>query len=155
MAGRTHRGEGADGGAAAVEFALILPMLILMVIGIYEMGKIVYTRSALESAARAGTQSGFTDPSDTAAMEAAATAALTASGITGATVAPPTQICECSNSTVVNCSTGSCATGTVRHYVTVTITKPHTPMLNLTALPFGLGVDFTMTLTGESVLRAQ
>ena len=46
MAGRTHRGEGADGGAAAVEFALILPMLILMVIGIYEMGKIVYTRSA-------------------------------------------------------------------------------------------------------------
>lgn len=145
----------ADGGAAAVEFALILPILVLMLAGIADLGRMVYVRSVLESAARAGVQASFADPSATATIEAAVQTAITASGITNVVTPSASQACECSNGTAVDCTTGTCATGSVRHYVTVTATTTYTPMVNITNLPFGLGVDLTTVLTGSSVIRAQ
>lgn len=145
----------ADDGGAAVEFALILPILILMLAGIADLGRMVYVRSVLESAARAGAHASFADPSDSTAIETAVSTAITASGITNTVIPSSSQACECSNGTAVNCSSGTCATGSVRHYVTVTATTTYTPMVNITNLPFGLGVDLTQTLTGTSVIRAQ
>lgn len=144
-----------DGGAAAVEFALILPILVLMLAGIADLGRMVYVRSVLESAARAGAQASFADPSATATIEAAVQTAIAASGITNVVIPSASQACECSNGTAVNCASGTCATGSVRHYVTVAATTTYTPMINITNLPFGLGVDLTTDLTGSSVIRAQ
>lgn len=146
---------GNEAGGAAVEFALILPILILMLAGIADLGKMVYVRSVLESAARAGAQASFADPSATATIEAAVQTAITASGIDNVVTPSAAQACECSNGTAVDCTTGTCATGAVRHYVTVTATTTYTPMINITNLPFGLGVDLTTPLTGSSVIRAQ
>lgn len=144
-----------DGGAAAVEFALILPILVLMLAGIADLGRMVYIRSVLESAARAGVQASFADPSATATIEAAVQTAIAASGITNVVTPSASQACECSNGTGVDCTTGTCTPGSVRHYVTVTATTTYTPMINITNLPFGLGVDLTTVLTGSSVIRAQ
>lgn len=153
---RTIRRRGNDdGGGAAVEFALILPILILMLAGIADLGKMVYIRSVLESAARAGAQASFADPSATATIETAVQTSITASGITNVVTPSAVESCQCSDSTSVDCTTGTCATGTVRHFVTVTATTTYTPMINITNLPFGLGVDLTQTLTGSSVIRAQ
>ena len=149
-----RRRWGDDGGAAAVEFALIMPMLVLMLAGIADLGQMVYVRSVLESAARAGAQASFADPSATATIEAAVQTAIAASGIANVVTPSAAQACECSNGTAVDCTTGTCA-GTVRHYVTVTATTTYTPMVNITNLPVGLGVDLTTPLTGSSVIRAQ
>ena len=151
-----------DSGAAAVEFALIAPIMLLMVLGVTELGKIVYYRSVLESAARAGTQAGLrssvtytTAALVTAAqttMETAADLAITNSGIGGTVTSTAAVACECSDSTSVTCVTGTCASGAVRYIATVTMTRTYTPLYNLTNLPFGYNIDLNITLTGNSVM---
>jgi Flp pilus assembly protein TadG len=149
-----------DRGAAAVEFALIAPLLLLMVLGVTEMGKIVYYRSVLESAARSGTQAGFSTSMTTSAeittaqatMETAADLAITNSGIGGTVTSTATVACECSDGTTVTCVTGTCASGSMRYIATVTMTRTYTPLFNMTNLPGGFNIDLNMTLTGSSVL---
>jgi Flp pilus assembly protein TadG len=53
---RLFRGAtwGSDRGAAAVEFALVFPVLILVLIGIIEYGSVFNTQLMLTSAAREG-----------------------------------------------------------------------------------------------------
>lgn len=150
----------ADAGAAAVEFALIAPLLLLMVLGTTEMGKIVYYRSVLESSARSGTQAGFSGTYTSAAlitaaqttMETAADLAITNSAIGGTVTSTAVVTCECSDFTVITCVTGTCVTGSVRYIATVTMTRPYVPLFNMTNLPFGYNIDLSMTLTGNSVL---
>lgn len=43
-----------DRGAAAVEMALVLPVLLMLLVGIVEFGQAYYTKIALTSAARDG-----------------------------------------------------------------------------------------------------
>lgn len=43
-----------DRGAAAVEFALVLPVLLLLVIGILEFGRAYHVQTSLSNAARDG-----------------------------------------------------------------------------------------------------
>lgn len=53
MTGRM-RPRGDDDGASAVEFALILPILVLMVFGIFEFGRAYNVQIQLSGAAREG-----------------------------------------------------------------------------------------------------
>lgn len=43
-----------DDGAAAVEFALVLPLLLILVFGIIDFGRLMYTANTLTSAVREG-----------------------------------------------------------------------------------------------------
>jgi len=49
-----HGGSGADRGATAVEFALLLPLLLLIVMGIIDFGRILNAQQTLTQAAREG-----------------------------------------------------------------------------------------------------
>jgi Flp pilus assembly protein TadG len=49
-------------GAAAVEFAIILPLLILLVLGCVDFGRFAYTFIAVTNAARAGAEYASTTP---------------------------------------------------------------------------------------------
>ncbi len=51
---RRQRSAASDLGAAAVEFAIILPVLILILGGIIEFGRVMYTQSIAVGAAREG-----------------------------------------------------------------------------------------------------
>ena len=53
-------------GQSLVEFALILPVFILFIMGIIDMGRLVYTYSALHNAVREGARYGVIDSSRTA-----------------------------------------------------------------------------------------
>lgn len=59
---RTGRGRG-DKGQSAVEFALILPVLLLLVFGITEFGRLFIANLTLENAAREGARLGITGAS--------------------------------------------------------------------------------------------
>lgn len=66
-------------GAAAVEFALILPILVLLVFGVIEFGRAYHARSTLAHAARQGVRVAALDTGDpvTSAEQAAANLDLT------------------------------------------------------------------------------
>lgn len=51
---------GGESGAAIIEFALVTPLLLLLVFGIIESGRAIYTVNALASAVRDGARYGAT-----------------------------------------------------------------------------------------------
>ena len=54
FASSIHGGSGADRGATAVEFALLLPLLLLIVMGIIDFGRMLNAQQTLTQAAREG-----------------------------------------------------------------------------------------------------
>ncbi len=116
---------GSDRGAAAVEFALVFPLLVLILIGIVEYGSVFNTQLMLTSAAREGARAMAVTGDAAAARAAVIDAAI---GLSPALTAANVTV------TPTSCS----ATTTVA--VTITYAKPY-----LTGL-FGA----TVALEGKS-----
>ncbi|MEK7788130.1 MAG: TadE family protein, partial [Chloroflexota bacterium] len=77
-------------GAAAVEFALLLPLLMLLLFGIVEFGLALHRQQVLATASREGARVGIrqTAPRPTSGdIERAARNVLTQAGVVGAVVA--------------------------------------------------------------------
>lgn len=90
------------GAAVAVEFALIVPILIMLAVGTYEFGQMTATRAALSAAARAGAQhalagadpyDGTTDGANPVLAQARAIALALAPP--GTTQAQASYFCQC------------------------------------------------------------
>jgi Flp pilus assembly protein TadG len=100
-------------GAAAVEFALVLPLLVLLFAGIAEMGRIYYLQATLSGAAREGARvmalQNNVAATVTAVKSAAGSVALTDAQIA---VTPATGACR------------SATTAPVQASVTITFTTP-------------------------------
>ena len=67
--------SGADRGQATVEFALVLPVVVVLLVGLVQVGRVVAVQVAVIDAARAGARAASVDPRQSVA-EAAARAAL-------------------------------------------------------------------------------
>lgn len=64
-------------GSPAIEFAIIAPLLFLIVLGTFEVGRALYERNEIAAAAAAGTRSiVLNGPADDAAIRAAINAKL-------------------------------------------------------------------------------
>lgn len=85
-----HRCRRGERGAAAVEMALILPVLLLLVGGIIDMGRAFMTQILLTNAAREGTRAAVVMTTGTPgpAIRARAVAAATGTASPTATVVP-------------------------------------------------------------------
>jgi Flp pilus assembly protein TadG len=86
-----------ESGAAAVEFAIVLPLLMLIVLGCIDWGYYFFCDQIVTNAAREGARAGAVadpalNPNRRAIAEAAARNYLTASGITGGTGRPTLTI---------------------------------------------------------------
>jgi Flp pilus assembly protein TadG len=66
---RPHRGQ------ALVEFALVLPLLILIMVGLFDLGRAVYADSTLSNAARVGSRVAIVNQNVSQIQAAAATKA--------------------------------------------------------------------------------
>ncbi len=53
------KGLETNSGQAILEFALVLPLLVLFIVGIFDLGYAVFTNNMLENAARAGARAGI------------------------------------------------------------------------------------------------
>ena len=62
----------AEGGQGLVEYALILPVLLLLLFGIMEAGGLIYSYNTIANAAREGARYGATHPGDVDGVEDAA-----------------------------------------------------------------------------------
>lgn len=69
-------------GAAAVELAVILPFLLLLLVGALEVGRMVETSQVLHAAAREAARQASLGNQDYAAVQATVVANLNAAGIT-------------------------------------------------------------------------
>ena len=123
-------------GAAAVEFAMVAPIFILLVFGMIEYGRMVMVQQILTNASREAARIGVLDGSTTAQVTTAATNYLTGASVSGATVAvtpsPPSS-------------------ATYGNPVTVTITIPFS---NVSWLPSPMYLG-GQTLKSVSIMRRE
>lgn len=86
-------------GQAMTEFALLVPVMLMLVLGIFEAGRFFYITSALANAAREGARYGVTHASD-------------ASGIRARVVNSSPQLGINTSDVAVSCNpSGSCVFG--------------------------------------------
>lgn len=69
-------------GSAATEFAIILPVLALLLLGLWEVGRMVEVRQVLDNAAREGARRASNGTATAVQIETAVVEYLEASGIT-------------------------------------------------------------------------
>ena len=120
-------------GNVMLEFALALPILMLLTVGLLDLGSYSLQKSAMLQGARAGAQYGIVDYSDAAKVN---TTAQNATGLTGVT-ATTTWFCECVSGTAVACTT-TCSGGvTIKRYVRVSTSKSFDSVLTTATLSFG------------------
>jgi len=136
---RFHR---AQGGVAALEFALLVPVMGTMLLALLDYAIAAFHTMELESATRSGAQYAMLDPSDTTVI-AATVENSTLLDVDNLTVTV-TEFCECSDNSSISCA-GTCGTGSVRSYMQITASYTHTPIF----------LPGTMNLSGESIFRTQ
>ena len=125
---------GADRGAAAVEFALLLPLLLLLVFGIIDFGRAINAQITLTQAAREGARLAALSQSNVVSRTQAA-----ATGLSGVTV------------TVTACPSG----GGAASDATVQVSYPFTfltPLGAIAGLFGGSGLGSSLTLTATAVM---
>lgn len=141
-------------GAVAVEFALILPVLALLVAGLLDLGKAINTQARVDMAARAGAQFAVSYPYDVAGITYAVQHATYDNTISlqstskyctcGASNATPQQSSQvCAGVTANPCG------GPLYFYVSVTAQQTSTPPDYL-ALGFLGSTTYTSTATFET-----
>ena len=125
-----------ESGASAVEFALLLPVLMLILFGIIEFGMALYRQAILTNASREGARLAIVasvPPITNAAVDTKIDAYLTAAGINPGTVTR--------NTPVITGGTGS--------NVTVTLTLPYTYVV----LPGLTSITPSINLVATTVMR--
>lgn len=133
-------------GSAAVELAMVTPLLVLLVLGAYDFGRAFYTAMAVTGAAHAGAQYGAQSVSkaqDSAGMQAAAVTHAPGMGIT----AVASRECRCADGTVQACTYTGC--GTLKVYAKITTTKTFATAVNYPGIPSSL------VITRTAQIRAQ
>ena len=73
-------------GAAVVEFAMVAPLLFLLIFGLIEFGRVVMVQQVLTNGAREGARVGVLDDSTKTDVQNTVNTYLSAAMITGATV---------------------------------------------------------------------
>jgi Flp pilus assembly protein TadG len=142
-------------GQALVELALALPLLISLIIGAIDLGRLVYMAVGASNAAHAGAQYGCQNPATAADLTGMQTAAANdASDLVGAgngnLAATATNFCQCADGSGQSLSCASppaCANTHVVEYVNVSTTVNYTPWF---AYP---GVPSSVTVHGSAVMQ--
>ena len=120
-----------DRGAAAVEFALVLPVLVALLLGIIEFGYAMYVQATIAGAAREGARALAINTSSTASAQSVAMqAALPAVTL---------------NSSEISADSSLCSTANPSAAVTVKINYPYSGIAGL--------LPHSITITGTGVMR--
>lgn len=124
-----------DAGAAAVEFALVLPLLLLVLFGIIDFGRAYNAQQALNAGAREGARVKALGTADAVTVTRQAALPLTAASVT--------------------VSSTPCTSG-VDSYATVSASYPFsyiTPISGVMQLFGATGLTSPITLTSKATFR--
>lgn len=138
---------GNSSGASAAEFALVLPLFVLLITGTIDFGGLMYKKLQVGSAANAGASyalvRGFSANGISTAIRGGTTLAVTAP--------TPTQTCGCPSAgtgiTAAVCGSTCPAGGAAGKYVTISVSADHELLFQWP------GLDDTMTITTTAKVR--
>lgn len=137
-------------GVAAIEFAIMVPTLIMMTVCTVDLGMGIYTNMQVQDAAQAGAQYAIVHGFDANSIS---TVVSNATGQSGISASPaPVQYCGCATAAgVTNVTCGAaCPAGAVSGtYVQVSTQATYT-----TILPYPM-IANSFTLTAQSAVRVQ
>ena len=123
-------------GIAAVEFAILVPVLILMAVCTTDLGLAIYAKMRVEDSAEAGSGYAMLHGFNSTSIASAVTSAGNLSGLTASPA--PTQFCGCPGSSGVTSTTcGSiCSSGnTAGTYVSASATYVHHTLMTYPIIP--------------------
>lgn len=135
-------------GQALAEMALIAPLLLLLLVGLIEVGRYANFSIIVSNAARAGVQYGaqnLVTAADNVGMQNAATADANL----GATMtATGSHICKCADGSASTCLATDCASSHRLVYVQVDTAATFTSMLHVA------NIVPSFQIRGHAVMRA-
>jgi Flp pilus assembly protein TadG len=122
-------------GQSMVEFAIVLPIITMVVLGLFDMGRAVFTYNTLAQAARQANRTAIvdqnTDRVKAMAVAAAPTIGLTSSNVTVCFKTEDSTQTDCSSPSTDNCSSSVRIIGCLA-IVTASLTyTPITPVVSL------------------------
>jgi Flp pilus assembly protein TadG len=131
------------GGQTVLELALMLPLMLLLLVGLIEIGRYAYFDILISNAARAGAQYGAQSLIQAADQNGIKTAAKS-DGLNSMTITT-TQECGCAAGTLGGCPSGGvCAQPLV--YVQVTASEKFDSLFSYPGLPKSLTLTSTATM---------
>jgi len=134
-------------GQAIIEMAIVLPLVLLLLVGVIDFGRIYFTTMTVAHAARAGAQYGAQRNGTSGDIAGMKQAALDAAGDVPGVTADARQYCQCASGTSVDClDSTTCAEGAPQVYVEVTADKVFTTMLQYPGIPSTNDVSRRVTL---------
>lgn len=121
-------------GASLPELALILPILVLVLVILTDLGRAYYYAISISSAAHAAAMYGVQNPTDVSGMESAASSS--APDITTLNTSA-SYGCECfdGSSAVASCSTVPSCSNNFVYYVAINTTATFKPIVPYPGLP--------------------
>lgn len=137
-------------GSAAIEFGIIAPVLLVLLVGIIELGFAVRQSMQVQDAAEAGALYAGKYGWKPAEISAAIVHATGADNITASPA--PVLFCGCPEATGIAPAAcdATCPSGDpAEHYIRVSASRPYSPILTILDLPI------PDTLTGHATVRVQ
>jgi Flp pilus assembly protein TadG len=142
---------GRDRGAAAVEFALLFPVFLVMVCGIMDFGMLIYSQTVVNNAAREAVRAASLGATSIDANKVATSAA---GALFGAPMTnTPVWTCTPDSESCTNFTEGGLTAAPATSTVTVTLTYDYAWITPLAALVPGLGSS--KSLTGFSQMAVE
>lgn len=137
-------------GIAAIEFAIMVPTLVMMTICTVDLGMGIYSNMQVQNAAQAGAQYAMVHGFDANSISSAVSNATGQSGISASP--PPVQYCGCATAagvTTIACGSPCPAGAVYGNYVQVSTQGTYK-----TILPYPM-IANSFTLTARSNVRVQ
>jgi PKD repeat protein len=136
LAGRAHRGR----GQATVEFALLLPMLLLLLLFALDFGRLFFSYIQVTNAAREGAAYAAGNPTDPTGISAAAAREVSTQGQAGEGALTVAPICNDVVGIPIDCSAAAAGTGS-GNTITVVASEAFTFMTPLVTGFLGGGLN--------------
>ncbi len=137
-----------DSGTAMVEFAILAPVFVLLLIGLIEVGRFAYFGILAANAARAGVQYGAQSTSTATQVNAIKAAALQDGQNLSNWNVTPTVLCAVNGATptAAACSGAGVPVNTI-YYVQVQVSGQFSSLLNYPGIPH------SPTISGSAIMR--
>jgi Flp pilus assembly protein TadG len=172
VAGAKTRNFRRQSGQALIEMAFVVPLLLLLVLGVIEIGRYAYIAILVGNAARAGADYGAQSSAqsvDTTGIQNAAyydfaggtTSSSSANGLSRSTLTVTSVVaCGCDSggaitsagcTTGVNPTAGACTTGNWIVFVSVTASGTFNALFSYPGIPTSITISRTATIPVASV----